>query len=273
MIYLNNYKVDIKRFTDGSQKLTDIIMPEFASKHAVHIDWNYETDEEAMTLYFLVNHLREHGYDRIILKVPFFPHARMDRTKSDIEVFTLKWMCKFINDLHFEQVRVLDPHSNVMVGLLDRVVVEEPNQYLHDLIDIIGCENVVLHFTDWGSYKRTELGIKSIPACYGYKTRNWSTGKIESLNIENLYNVDLSTKTVLMIDDIVAKGDTMVLNALKLKDMGAKKIIAYASHTENTILEQKHGFMKLLEDGTIDHLVTTDSIFTGEHPKIIVHRA
>jgi ribose-phosphate pyrophosphokinase len=76
-----------------------------------------------------------------------------------------------------------------------------------------------------------------------------------------------------MIDDIVARGDTMVMNALKLKEMGAKKIVAFASHTENTILEQKQGFMKLLEDGVIDHLVTTDSIFTGEHPKIIVHRA
>jgi ribose-phosphate pyrophosphokinase len=273
MIYLNNYEVDVNHFTDGSQKLVNVIMPEYNARHEVHIRWNYESDEEAMTLYFLVNHLREHGYDRIVLKVAYMPHGRMDRIKSEREVFTLKWMCKFINDLHFEQVHVLDPHSNVMVALLDRVYLGGPQRHIREIIDGVGFENIVLHFPDWGAYKRTEISMRDIPACYGYKTRNWDTGKIESLQIENLNNVDLTTKTVLIIDDIVAKGDTMVMNALKLKEMGAKRIIAYASHTENTILEQKNGFMKLLEDGTIDHLVTTDSIFTGDHPKIIVHRA
>lgn len=273
MICLNNYQIDKSYFTDGSQKLTNIEMPEFASRHMVHLKWYYESDEEAMTLYFLVNHLREHGYNRIMLKVAYFPHSRMDRTKSDKEIFTLKWMCKFINDLNFEQVHVLDPHSNVMIGLLDRVYVGGPQKYLHAMIERIGFENVVLHFPDWGAYKRIEISMRDIPACYGYKTRNWDTGKIESLKIENLHNVDLAAKTVIMVDDIIAKGDTMVMNALKLKEMGAKRIIAYASHTENTILEQKEGFMKLLEDGTIEHLTTTDSIFTGEHPKIHVHRA
>lgn len=273
MIYLNQHQINIDHFTDGSQKLVDVLMPE--TKISTVIDWRYESDEEAMVIYFLTNHLREHGCEKIVLLVNYLPHARMDRTKSAKEVFTLKWMCKFINDLHFHKVYIADPHSNVAIALLNNVQCGYPENCVAGLIELIkslGTENVVFHYTDWGSYKRYSDWFPKLPVCCGYKTRNWETGEVEQLEIRNFDNVDLSTKTVIMVDDIIAKGDTMCLNAQKLKEIGAMRVVAFATHTENTILSQTNRFMQMLEDETIEHLYTTDSIFTGKHEKITVYK-
>ena len=84
-------------------------------------------------------------------------------------------------------------------------------------------------------------------------------------------NLDLTGKTILMIDDIIAYGGTMFYGAHKLKEIGVGKIYAYATHTELSILDEKEGKLKkALEVGVVEQLFTTDSIFTGKHDKITV---
>ena len=70
-----------------------------------------------------------------------------------------------------------------------------------------------------------------------------------------------------MFDDIISYGGSMYYGALKLKELGVDKIYAYASHTENSILDKEKGtLIKLLEE----RLFTTSSLFTGKHEKITV---
>ena len=63
----------------------------------------------------------------------------------------------------------------------------------------------------------------------------------------------------------------MYYSALKLKELGAKDIYAYATHTELSVLDENKGtLIKLLNDGTVKKLFTTDSIYNGNHKKIEV---
>ena len=72
------------------------------------------------------------------------------------------------------------------------------------------------------------------------------------------------------VNDVVNPKDSHY-GALKLKELGVDKIYAYASHTENSILDKEKGtLIKLLEDGTVERLFTTSSLFTGKHEKITV---
>ena len=69
-----------------------------------------------------------------------------------------------------------------------------------------------------------------------------------------------------MIDDIVSYGGTLAYSADALKEYGTKDIYAYASHTENSILDkEKSTLLKRLEDGTVKRLFTTNSIYRGEN--------
>ena len=56
-----------------------------------------------------------------------------------------------------------------------------------------------------------------------------------------------------------------------LKEAGVGKIYAYATHTENSILDREKGtLIKSLENNTVERLFTTNSLFSGKHDKITV---
>ena len=108
------------------------------------------------------------------------------------------------------------------------------------------------------------------------KERDWETGKILGLNVHDENGNKVSKEevkgySVLMVDDIISYGGTMYYSALKLKELGFKKIYAYATHTENSVLDEEKGtFIKCLNDRTVESLTTTDSIYSGNHPYIQV---
>jgi ribose-phosphate pyrophosphokinase len=72
-----------------------------------------------------------------------------------------------------------------------------------------------------------------------------------------------------MIDDIISYGGTLAYSADKLKGLCFEHIYAYATHTENSVLDPEKGtLLKRLENGTVDHIYTTRSTYSGKHDKI-----
>ena len=208
----------------------------------------------------------------------YAPNARMDRVKHDEEVFTLKYFCQVINDLHFDRVIVLDPHSNVTPALLDRVEVLSPKNAIENAIhDLHFQETDYLYFPDEGAAKRyADLFPDKKNVLIGHKVRDWETGKIQGLRITTPegYEPDdfqCMGRNVIMIDDIISYGGTLAYSADKLKELGFEHIYAYATHVENSILDKEKGtLLKRLENGTVDRIYTTSSLYSGKHEKITV---
>lgn len=202
----------------------------------------------------------------------YLPNARMDRIHEKDEVFTLKSFADVINWLNFDLVEILDVHSNVGAALINNVIIETPEIYINEVIRRIEKDNtdLILYFPDEGAAKRYSNMFSKYKYCYGEKKRDWDTGKILGLDIKS-NGINLSGKTVLMIDDIIAYGGSLYYSANTLKDNCVDKIYAFATHTENSILDREKGtLIKLLENNTVERLFTTDSIFTGNHEKITV---
>ena len=269
MIKISGKVIELKHFPDGTQCLLDVDASYlcYLNNDGVEIEWHYENDEELVTLIYLVNHLRSKVPNtQLNLFMPYIPNARMDRTKQDCEVFTLKYFAKIINSLHFSRIKVLDPHSDVSVALLDNVEVLSPEKYIDNAIDsifkkdnITNNDNFMVYFPDAGAYKRyKDLKVFSpYHKIYGKKVRDWNTGKILGLDIvdederpfeifeeldhsnPDTFDPDrfvkvkpLKDKIILMIDDIISYGGTMYYSAKKLDELGAKDIFAYATHVE-----------------------------------------
>lgn len=269
MIRLNDEIINIKHFPDGTInfKLGDNENIDKCFKydgeefpHIIH--WNYENDSEMFIVYCLVNMIRDVVPNaRIELDLPYLPNARMDRTKSKSEAFTLKYFAKFINDLKFETVYIYDIHSNVGVALIDRVSEFYPLDEVNLVINDVNIDT--LYFPDEGSVKRYSDKFDK-PFVFGMKKRDWETGQILGLDV--LGNLDLiKDKTILIVDDICSKGGTFYHSAKKLKELGAGKIYLFVTHCENTIFEGN-----ILTSGLIEKVYTTDSIFTKNHEKIEV---
>ena len=217
------------------------------------IEWLYEGDAELFTLICVKRHIDRHACQPlVVLDMPYIPHARMDRVKSDEDVFTLKYFAEVINSLHFDAVYVRDAHSNVSLALIDNIVDTGVETYIHDAVEMSGAN--AMFYPDEGAMKRYSDNSK-LPYAFGMKKRDWETGKILGLDIINSENI--VGKDVLIVDDICSRGGTFYHSAKALKAAGAKSISLYVTHLEETVTLGKLA----TSDGLIDHIYTTKSIF------------
>ena len=279
MIKLNGQIIEVGHFPDGTtlmKQKTSLDMHHGGAK----IEWLFESNEELVTLIYLTQHLRVNGVQNIYLYLPYVPNARQDRVKNPEDVFTLKYFADIINYLDFNQVQVLDPHSNVSEALIDNICVQSPDIYINEALNRIGVEeldeimidffhipkkkySLTMFYPDEGSVKRYASKSR-LPYVFGIKKRNWETGVIEGLDVAGAIE-QIVGRDILIVDDICSRGGTFYHSAKKLKELGANKIYLYVTHCENTILEGE-----LLTSGLIEKVYTTNSIFTKEHEKIEV---
>lgn len=257
MICVNGKEIDISKFPDGTSSFRLNPLEWLTATH--EIVWRYEGDHECMAVWNIVNHMRNF-FDRgfIALTIPYVPNARMDRVKHTDEIFTLKWFADFINHMPVDEVRILDPHSNVSEALINKVKVRSPRKYIENTIfalDESGLD-VVLCYPDEGAAKRySEMAQKDYTFCV--KRRNWRDGSI--LGTMLIDGEKVKGRNTLIIDDICSRGGTFMHTAKALKEAGAEKIYLYVTHCENTITKGD-----VLTSGLIEHVFTTDSIFTAE---------
>ena len=256
-------------FPDGTKLLK--LKPTFGGTYT--INWLYDRDEELFQVIALTKHLKNNGC-KVWLKMPYVPNARMDRTKNDDEVFTLKAFAETINWLGFEGVHISNPHSTVSEALFDRVYVDFNCVYgdVKYILQTSLNKIDVLFFPDEGACKRYSdlLSPLGLPVAFGIKKRDWKTGKILGIDIAG-YD-DLKGKNILMVDDICAYGGTFYYSALRLKELGANEISCYVTHLENSVLDKEKG--KLIDAKWYSHdgktsedliktIYATNSIFRG----------
>lgn len=267
MIKVNNIVIERNHFPDRTQLLHLSTILQYPGDGA-KIIWKYENDEELVTLIYIVRHLQDKGFYPLRLYMNYIPNARQDRVKNEDDVFTLKYFCEVINSLGFDEVHVLDAHSNVSLALLDRVVQEPVDNYIRMAITNVSNkekDKLMLFFPDEGAMKRYSDKVQGLgyKIGFGIKKRNWETGHIEGLDIMGAES--FKDESVLIIDDICSKGGTFYHSAKALKEAGAANIYLYVTHCENTIHEGE-----LLKSDLITHIYTTNSLLTKFHDKITV---
>jgi len=265
MIYVNGEQIKLDKFPDGT------LLMKFATIGAlIEIKWIYESDSELFALICAAKHLRRLNPDaEITLFIPYFPNARMDRVKNDCDVFTLKYFAEVINSLSFNKVKVLDVHSSVSEYAINNIEVLSPQTFIDkslEQIELTGDIISSVFFVDEGGQKRYS-DMVCLPSVFGHKKRDWESGKILGVEIigDEAYIKD---KNIFIVDDIIAYGGSIYYSALRLKELGCKNLYVYASHIENSILDEEKG--KLINSGLIKGFFTTESIFTKNHPLIQV---
>lgn len=271
MIYINNNLVNAVRFPDhtSSAKIADI----YNENSEINIKWFYDNDAEFVLLNYIVKHLRSKKIEKINLIMPYIPNARMDRVKDPSDVFTLKYFAEMLNDLKFNSVTVLDPHSNVSTALIDNIVITTPDEMIAKVIfDIRKREctiNPFLFYPDEGASKRY-AGSFNLPHAFGLKIRDWNTGNLgDNITIYgNIPDNDLKKRPVLIIDDICSRGGTFIRAAKALREYNAGPIYLFVSHLEDNVHTGD-----LLTGGYVQRIYTTNSIYRANDPNVTIYDA
>ena len=263
MIFFNNEKINISNFPNG-ESLIDSYNIRISDKENI-IKLKFEGDSDRLHLIFLKSHLDEMMV-KCHLVIPYMPYSRMDRTEG-LRVFTLKYICKIINDLNFETVTIYEPHSDVTVALLDRVkVVNKTKDLAEKLIRSLENENLFLVYPDAGAEKRYSKQIEYKNILTATKERDFKTGRIKSLKINRSAEID-NEFIAIIVDDLCSKGGTFLLTAEKLKEIGAKDIYLVVTHCEDTIFDGD-----ILKTDLIKKVYTTDSILSKNCEKIEIEK-
>jgi ribose-phosphate pyrophosphokinase len=137
--------------------------------------------------------------------IPYFPGARQDRRQPG-EALSVKVYADIVNAMNLASVSILDPHSAVIVALLDRVNVL-PDKGAYRAMTW-GTTVDALIAPDAGALKRTEAVAQmfNVPVVQATKKRDMSTGRLTGFSVPDIDN----TKVYGIVDDICDGGGTFI---------------------------------------------------------------
>jgi ribose-phosphate pyrophosphokinase len=253
-----------RRFEDGEFKLRPLVDPHgadvfvIASLHGGPID---SPNDKLMRLLVLIATLRDHGAVRVTAVLPYLAFARKDRRTQPHDPLTLRCVAQLFEAVGVGQVIALEVHNLAAFENAFRC----PTQHLcaHEVFDgavaeMVGDAPLVVVSPDPGGVKRVQLWREALerhlarPVGFAMVDKRRTGGLVSSAH-QVSGNVD--GHTAVLLDDLIASGDTMRRGAQALRHAGAKRVIACAAHGLFT-----GNAADTLACPEIDRVLVTDSV-------------
>lgn len=212
------------------------------------------TNDNLMELIVMVDALRRASAGRITAVVPYFGYARQDRRVRSARVpITAKVVADMMVGVGVDRVLTVDLHAEQIQGFFD---VPVDNVYgspvLLEDIEQQNFEDLIVVSPDIGGVVRARAVAKQLGIDLAIiDKRRPQAGVAEVMNIIG----DVNGRTCLLVDDMVDTAGTLCNAAKALKEHGAKRVVAYATHP---VLSGKA--VENLNNSVLDELVVTDSI-------------
>lgn len=252
------------RFGDGEHKLRPLLDPRNSDAyviHSLHGDPDNSPYDKLGQLLMFIATLHEHGAARVTAVLPYLAYARKDRQTQPLDPVTLRYVAQLFEAVGTAQLIVLEAHNVAAFQNAFRcptMHLEAHHAFERRVMTLAGLETLVVASPDPGGVKRAQLWRESLeknllrPVGFAMVDKRRSAGVVSS---GSLVAGDVTGLTVLLIDDLIASGDTMRRAALALKQAGAKTVLACAAHGLFTGTAAQ-----ALADDSISHLIVTDSV-------------
>ncbi len=216
-------------------------------------------NDNLMELLVFCDCLRRASADRITMVMPYFGYGRQDRKDEGRVPITAKLVANLITASNADRVVAIDLHAAQIQGFFDLPVDHlSATPVFFDYIESIRDElgDLCLVSPDVGNVKVAEGMANLLGADLAIINKRRVSG--DTIEVGNLIG-DVKGKTVLMFDDMISTGGTVVQAAELVMDEGAVDVIAAATHP---VLAGKA--MEKLSSSPISRVITTDTIPCGE---------
>lgn len=264
---------DIAKFPGGEVFPRPLSTDSHTRGDTIEVRARLTNSDQVMSLLMLCDALRREGEFngcKSILKIPYFPYARQDRVANSGESLSVAVMAGLINGLGFDEVHILDPHSDVTPALVNNVRVAHAHEPVmrHTLHKGSIYENGIYVIPDAGAEKKTrafarEFGNTRTPM-QASKNRCTKTGQItETVLYDNGETYD-GPQDFVIVDDICDGGRTFIELA---------KVIRAKHEVKSLHLHVSHGIFSKGLDVLLEHfdtISTTDSFPKTDHTQLEV---
>ena len=262
-IELGNAMVD--RFPEGEVRVQ--ILENVRGKDVFIIQpTSAPANDSLMELLILLDAAKRASARRVTAVLPFYGYARQDRKDRPRVPITAKLLANLLVTSGASRVLTVDLHAGQIQGFFDI-----PVDHLYS-INVL-CDyflekripNMVVVTTDVGGLKmaRAYSSVLEAPLAVVDKRRE-SASQVKVMNIIG----EVRNRNVVIVDDIISTGGSLVEAAQALKEAGALDIYAAVVHP---VLAKDAA--KRVENSVIRELVVTDSIPIPEekqNSKIVV---
>lgn len=173
---------------------------------------------------------RELGAKKVVLAAPYFPYLRQDKRFHDGESVSQKIIAGLF-DSYFDEILIMDPHLHRKTSLSQIFRIKSAKPTANSMIAnyIRKCiKNPVIIGPDEESYK----WARSVAGIIGAESRILKKKRYSSYHVEVRLNkkIDLKGKNVVIVDDIISTGHTIIEAAKLLRKLGAKTIYCTCVH-------------------------------------------
>ncbi len=196
---------------------------------------------------------------RVTLVIPYFGYGRADRKDAPRKAIGARLAFKMLEIAHPDRFLMLDLHAEQTLASVDNAVTDHLYgsavgvPYLKKLLD---GKDFVIASPDRGGGARaikyaTLLGHDDF--VFFSKQRS-APGEVKSDSIKIIG--DVSGKLVVLVDDMIDSGGTIIADAAAAKAEGAAEVWAFATHGLFS-----GGALEKFKGSVVDRVFTTDSIY------------
>jgi ribose-phosphate pyrophosphokinase len=208
-----------------------------------------------MELLIMVDALRRSSAGKITAVVPYLGYSRQDRRSRLTRVpITAKLIAQLIETSGVDRILTMDLHADQIQGFfnipIDNIYAQPVR--VQDILDH-NYQDVVVVSPDVGGVARARAAAKRINDAdlAIIDKRRPAPNLVKVMNVIG----DVEGRTCIMIDDMVDTAGTLCQAAEILKEKGAKKVVAYATHA---VLSG--GAIENISNSKLDELVITNTI-------------
>ena len=213
-------------------------------------------NENLMQMLIMIDAAKRASAKRIVGVIPWYAYSRQDRKTKPREPITARLVANMIQAAGAERVMTMDLHTGQIEGYFTFPV--DHLTAMHTFVDYFvdqgfkDAEDAVVVAPDTGEVKVAKqlAGHLRLPWAIVNKMRD----RPDRSEVTHVIG-DVAGKRVLMIDDIIATGGTLVNAAARLVEDGATEVRAAATHGEFS----GNAYEKI-EDSMIKEVVVSDTL-------------
>jgi ribose-phosphate pyrophosphokinase len=247
-------RASVGRFSDGEVNIE--IMENVRGRDVFIVQsTSPPANDHLMELLVMVDACRRASAAHITAVVPYFGYARQDcRPRATRSAITAKLVADMIGQTGVHRLLTLDLHSDQIQGFF---AIPVDNVYASPVLlgDVWkqSYPNLIVVSPDVGGVVRARAIAKRLDdadlAIIDKRRPRPNESKV--MNIIG----EVEGRTCVLIDDMVDTAGTLCLAAQALKDEGALKVVAYATHA---VLSG--GAVERVSKSALDELVVTDTV-------------
>ncbi len=244
-------KVEIQRFADGEFRPS--FKESLRGKRVFIIGSTFAPTDNLMQMLLMIDAAKRASAQYINAVIPYFGWARQDRKDEPRVPIAAKLVASMLETAGASRVVTMDLHADPIQGFF-----EIPVDHLYSstffipYIEKLHLDNLVIASPDMGGAKRAHAYAKYLKAdvVISYKQR-LRANEVSYMQIIG----DVKDKNVVLVDDLVDTGRTLVKAANLMMEQGARSVRAVITHP---VLSGNA--VELIENSPLEELVVTDSI-------------